>query len=86
MNTLFKGIGLVFTGLIAIAVFLVFILLELYVVGIVDNVLKKQYDINISWILWTFCFLVIVYEIFSFIVNIIWRSLIGKLRDLFSLR
>lgn len=86
MNTLFKGIGLVFTGLIAIAVFLVFILLELYVVGIVDNVLKEQYDINISWILWTFCFLVIVYEIFSFIVNIIWRSLIGKLRDLFSLR
>lgn len=85
MWTLFTAVKLIIFLLVSIIVFTLFIALEIYCVAAADAHLTLR-GIDISWILWTLCGIVIVIEIFTFCVNIIWRSIVTKFRELFSLK
>lgn len=60
----------------------IFIVLEVYIVYHVDIYLKQE-GINISWLLWTVCGLIIIYEVVKFSVAVVYHSIIRKIQELF---
>tara|TARA_R110000772_G_scaffold4683_1_gene16733 strand:- start:1646 stop:1903 length:258 start_codon:yes stop_codon:yes gene_type:complete len=82
LATAFRLLVFLITSIIAISLL---IALEIFCVGVADAHLQLR-GINISWILWILCVLVVCWEIFSFCVNVIWKQIVIKFMDLFSLK
>ena len=88
LTTIFKlGMTLFFS----LASFTIFVLIELYVVGSVNEILVEKgivgkfLGLTYQEILWAICYILIIYEAFVFVVNFVWRKIVGTFRDMFSL-
>lgn len=82
MRTLLVLFKLLLFLIVSVGTFSLFIAIEVYIVYAADIHLINR-GINISWILWSTCVIVILFEIISFSIKVLWRLIFVKIRELF---
>jgi hypothetical protein len=85
MRTLSTAIIILIKAIGATLAFTLFILLEIYCVSSAIIHLEAR-GIQIGWLLWVLCAVIIIWEVFSFCFNFIWKGLVMKLKELFTLK
>jgi hypothetical protein len=91
MYTLFTLFKLIFQLGIALVSFAIFVAFEIYVVSIFIELLHERgitgefLGLSYDAILWITCMFLIVLEGVTFTVNYIWRNVVGRFKQLFSL-
>lgn len=86
MRTIFTLLGLIFTFVVSSVSFIVFIAVEWYCTDYLTSVLTEM-GVSSFWtnLIWGIMIVIVASELFIFVFNVIWRKIIGKFKEMFSL-